>query len=112
MLLCLPLVTGETWFKIPEAVNIRLIGAPKPEICGKDIILYILQVLKRNTIAFERIVEFTGAGVTHLSPDTRFAVSNMTMVCQDKESIEPNQVTERTGAWGHHWVIHTGWDYP
>ena len=76
----LPLVTGETWFKIRESVNIRLVGAPRPGICGKDIILYILQVLKRNSIAFERIVEFTVTGVRHLSSDTRSAVPNMTMV--------------------------------
>ena len=41
----LPLVTGETWFKAPEAINIRLVGGPKPGIGGKDVILYILQVL-------------------------------------------------------------------
>lgn len=35
----LPLVTGETWFKVPEAINIRLVGAPKPWIGGKDVIL-------------------------------------------------------------------------
>ncbi|PWY90353.1 aconitase family protein [Aspergillus sclerotioniger CBS 115572] len=74
----LPLVTGETWFKIPESVNIRLVGAPKPGIGGKDTILYILQQLKRNTVAAERIVEFTGPGVKHLSCDARFAISNMT----------------------------------
>ncbi|CAI7665794.1 unnamed protein product [Penicillium glandicola] len=74
----LPLVTGETWFKVPEAINIRLVGTPKPGIGGKDIILHILQVLKRNTIASDRIVEFTGPALRHLSLDTRFAVSNMT----------------------------------
>jgi homoaconitase/3-isopropylmalate dehydratase large subunit len=39
----LPLVTGETWFKVPECIYIRLVGAPKPGIGGKDVILYILQ---------------------------------------------------------------------
>ncbi|KAJ5097845.1 hypothetical protein N7532_004846 [Penicillium argentinense] len=74
----LPLVTGETWFKVPESVNIRLVGTPKPGISGKDVILYILQQLKRNTVASERIVEFTGTGIRHLSSDARFAISNMT----------------------------------
>jgi aconitase A len=76
----LPLVTGETWFKVPESVNIRLVGSLKPGIGGKDAILYILQQLKRNTVASERIVEFTGPGVRHLSSDARFAISNMTTV--------------------------------
>ncbi|KAJ5357087.1 hypothetical protein N7517_011696 [Penicillium concentricum] len=74
----LPLVTGETWFKVPKAINIRLVGTPKPGIGGKDVILYILQVPKRNTTASDRIVEFTGPAVRHLSLDTRFAISNMT----------------------------------
>ncbi|KAH8691621.1 aconitase family protein [Talaromyces proteolyticus] len=74
----LPLVTGETWFKVPESVNIRLVGEPKPGIGGKDVILYILQQLKRNTVAAERIVEYTGPGLRYLTPDARFAISNMT----------------------------------
>lgn len=79
----LPLVTGETWFKVPECINIRLVGTPRPGIGGKDVILYILQQLKRNTVASDRIVEFTGPGVRHLSSDARFAICNMTTVCRE-----------------------------
>ncbi|KAF4225630.1 hypothetical protein CNMCM6457_008052 [Aspergillus fumigatiaffinis] len=74
----LPLVTGETWFKVPESISIRLLGVPKPGIGGKDVILYILQQLKRNTLASDRIVEFSGAGTQYLSADARFAICNMT----------------------------------
>lgn len=74
----LPLVTGETWFKVPESINVHLTGEPRPGIGGKDVVLYILQQLKRNTTASDRIVEFTGPGVHHLSMDARFAISNMT----------------------------------
>lgn len=77
----LPLVTGETWFKVPESVNVRFVGVPQPGIGGKDVILYVLQQLKRNTVASERIVEFTGPGLKYLSSDARFAISNMTTVC-------------------------------
>lgn len=76
----MPLITGETWFKVPESVNIRLLGRPRAGIGGKDIILYILKQLKRNTVAAERIVEFTGPGAKHLSSDARFAICNMTTV--------------------------------
>lgn len=78
----LPLVTGETWFKVPESINIRLLGVPKPGIGGKDVILYILQQLKRNTVASERIVEFSGTVAQYLSADARFAICNMTAVRQ------------------------------
>ncbi|KIY01663.1 uncharacterized protein Z520_01800 [Fonsecaea multimorphosa CBS 102226] len=74
----LPLITGETWFKIPETVEIRFINRPKPGISGKDVILYVLKELKRNTVASNRVVEYTGSGVQYLSCDARFAIANMT----------------------------------
>ncbi|KAL2866104.1 aconitase family protein [Aspergillus lucknowensis] len=74
----LPLVTGETWFKVPGSVNVRLVGRQRPGIEGKDIILYILQQLKRDTVAADRIVEFSGPGAQYLSCDARFAICNMT----------------------------------
>lgn len=75
------LVTGETWFKVPEVVNIRFVGQPGRGIGGKDVILYTLQQLKRNTVAADRVVEYTGPGLSYLSPDARFAIANMTTVC-------------------------------
>lgn len=68
---------GETYFKIPESVLIELKGKPAFGISGKDVILHILKDLKRNTVAAERIVEFTGDGAQHLSVDARFAICNM-----------------------------------
>jgi homoaconitase/3-isopropylmalate dehydratase large subunit len=74
------LITGETWFKVPEVVKIEFTGQPNRGISGKDVILYVLQQLKRNTVASDRIVEYTGAGLDYLSPDARFAIANMTTV--------------------------------
>jgi homoaconitase/3-isopropylmalate dehydratase large subunit len=76
----MPLITGETWFKVPESVNIRIVGKPSPGIGGKDVILYIMKELKRNTVATDRVVEFSGPGLENLSCDARFAISNMTTV--------------------------------
>ncbi|CAG8534300.1 6672_t:CDS:2 [Cetraspora pellucida] len=73
----MPMVTGETWFKVPETVEIRFVGKPPFGIGGKDAILYVLGELKRNTVAFERAVEYTGPGLKYLSCDARFAISNM-----------------------------------
>lgn len=74
----LPLITGETWIKVPETVEIRFINKPKPGLGGKDVILYILKELKRNTVAADRVVEYTGPGMQYLSCDARFAICNMT----------------------------------
>lgn len=73
----MPLITGETWFKVPEVINVRFVGQPAPGIGGKDTILHILGELRRNTVAAERIVEFSGPGMKYLSTDARFAISNM-----------------------------------
>ncbi|KAJ1975640.1 hypothetical protein H4R34_004262 [Dimargaris verticillata] len=74
----MPLVTGETWFKVPETVNIRFEGKPQFGVGGKDIILYVLGKLKRNTVAMGRVVEYTGTGLKYMSCDARFAIANMT----------------------------------
>ena len=52
----MPLVTGETWFRVPETVNIRFIGQPPVGVGGKDTILYVLNQFKRNTVAAERFL--------------------------------------------------------
>ena len=83
----MPLITGETWFRIPESVNIRLINSPSTGIGGKDTILYIMKELKRNTVAADRVVEFTGPGLEYLSCDARFAISNMTTVSRVSRSF-------------------------
>eukprot|EP00834_Sanchytrium_tribonematis_P000672 NODE_13_length_54415_cov_0.522424.p6 type:complete len:562 gc:universal NODE_13_length_54415_cov_0.522424:28134-29819(+) len=74
----MPLVTGETWLKVPEVLEIRFVGTPNFGIGGKDVILYVLGQLKRNTVAHERCVEYTGEGLKYLSCDARFAIANMT----------------------------------
>jgi len=71
------LVTGETWMKIPESILITFTGKPAFGMGGKDVILYILKELRRNTVAADRIVEFAGPGVKYLSCDARFATANM-----------------------------------
>lgn len=71
------LALGQTWLKIPESILIELTGSLGVGISGKDVILHILGVLKRNTVAADRIVEFGGPGVKQLSCDARFAICNM-----------------------------------
>ena len=74
----LPLVTGHTWIQVPEVCLIEFVGEPRFGVGGKDIILHVLGVLKRNTVANERAVEWAGPGLRFMSADARFAVANMT----------------------------------
>ncbi|EXJ70643.1 uncharacterized protein A1O5_06714 [Cladophialophora psammophila CBS 110553] len=73
----IPMITGETWLNIPPVLGIKFINQPPFGIGGKDIILYVLGRLKRNTVAAGRAVEFMGPGLKYLSADARFAISNM-----------------------------------
>ena len=74
------LVTGENWIKVPEVVRVHFIDKPDWFIGGKDVVLYILGELKRNTVAADRVIEFTGPGIQYLSCDARFAIANMCTV--------------------------------
>lgn len=74
----MPMVTGETWFRVPEICRINFIGKLPFGVGGKDVILHILGLFKRNTIAFQRAVEYGGPGLKELSMDARFAIANMT----------------------------------
>lgn len=80
-------ITGETWFKVPECISIQFFGQPQLGIGGKDIILHILGELKRNTVAAEKVVEFSGPGCRYLSVDARFAIANMCTVSHYKGEI-------------------------
>ncbi|CAH0018776.1 unnamed protein product [Clonostachys rhizophaga] len=73
----MPMVTGETWFRVPEVCRINFVGSLPFGVGGKDVILHILGLFKRNTIAFQRAVEYGGPGLKELSMDARFAIANM-----------------------------------
>ncbi|TYZ62343.1 hypothetical protein PybrP1_002594 [[Pythium] brassicae (nom. inval.)] len=73
----MPLVTGETWIKVPETVLVEFVGSPPVGMGGKDVMLYTLGILKCNTVAIGRCVEW-GGNIAALSCDARFAIANMT----------------------------------
>ncbi|KAF9697154.1 hypothetical protein EKO04_005150 [Ascochyta lentis] len=91
----IPVIAGETWFRVPECINIRFVGDLPPGIGGKDVILHIMRELKRNTVAASRIVEFSGPSLKQLSIDARFAICNM---CTEFGAITgicvPDEVTK------------------
>lgn len=74
----MPLVTGQTWFRVPKVCRINSVGKLAYGLSGKDVILHVLGQFKRNTIAFQRGVEYGGPGLSELSMDARFAIANIT----------------------------------
>ena len=73
----MPTVTGQTFFQVPETLLVNFVNDLPFGMTGKDVMLYLMQKVKRNTKAFERVVEFNGS-IRSMSIDSRFALANMT----------------------------------
>lgn len=97
----MPMVTGETWFRVPEICRINFIGQLPFGVGGKDVILHILGLFKRNTIAFQRAIEYGGPSLKELSMDARFAIANMTTefggmgACFEADEITAEWISQR-----------------
>ncbi len=70
-------ILGYLLFTVPEAIQMTIDGELPGMWTGKDLILAILQRFKRNTVAFERTVEYAGSALKHLSTSDRGTICNM-----------------------------------
>ena len=82
------MATGETWFKVPEAIRIRLSGSLAPMVSGKDLILHIIGMIGVDGALYQSL-EYTGDGVHTLSMDDRFCIANMSIEAGAKNGIFP-----------------------
>ncbi len=80
------MATGEAWFKVPEAIKFELKGSLKPWVSGKDIILHIIGMIGVDGALYQSM-EFTGEGVSALSMDARFTITNMAIEAGAKNGI-------------------------
>ncbi len=69
-------VTGQTWFRVPETIAVRLVGAFAPGVFAKDAILHIVGILGADG-ASNYAVEFLGETVERMTQSERFTLSNM-----------------------------------
>lgn len=72
------MVLGESWIEVPDAISVEYEGTLPFGLGGKDVILRTLGLLKRNTVAMERSVEYRGSAARRFSTDMRFTIANMT----------------------------------
>ena len=79
---------GRTWFKVPQAMSIQLVGEPGPWISGKDIILHIIGQIGVEGALYQSM-EFSGPGLAFLSMDDRFTIANMAIEAGAKNGIFP-----------------------
>ena len=82
------MATGQTWFRVPEAIRVMLTGAFRRHVSGKDLILHLIGQIGVDGARYQSL-EFTGPGVSSLSMDDRFTVANMAIEAGAKNGIFP-----------------------
>ena len=82
------MATGETWFKVPEAIQVKLTGALQPMVSGKDVILHLIGLIGVDGALYQSL-EYTGEGVASLSMDDRLCIANMSIEAGAKNGIFP-----------------------
>ncbi|MCQ2503829.1 MAG: 3-isopropylmalate dehydratase large subunit [Saccharofermentans sp.] len=82
------MVSGSTWFKVPEAIKVVLKGKPSKYVTGKDTILHLIGQIGVDGALYKSL-EFTGDGVHELSMDQRLTICNMAIECGAKNGIFP-----------------------
>lgn len=82
------MMTGKAWFKVPSAIQVKLVGKLNKFVSGKDVILHLIGQIGVDG-ALYRSLEFTGEGVHTLSMDDRLCIANMAIEAGAKNGIFP-----------------------
>lgn len=84
---------GETWIKVPSAIGVNLKGRFKKGVTAKDLILYIIGILKVDGAQYKSL-EFFGEGAHKLEMSDRFCICNMVVEAGAKNGCFP--IDEKT----------------
>lgn len=82
------MATGETWFKVPEAIKVHLTGTLPPMVSGKDVILHLIGLIGVDGALYQSL-EYCGEGVAALSMDDRLCIANMSIEAGAKNGTFP-----------------------
>jgi 3-isopropylmalate/(R)-2-methylmalate dehydratase large subunit len=80
------MITGKTWFKVPESIKFHCTGTWNKWVTGKDLILYIIGMIGVEGARYEAM-EFDGEAIEALSMDSRFTIANMAIEAGAKNGI-------------------------
>jgi homoaconitate hydratase family protein len=85
------MLTGELWFRVPEVMKIIIDGHLHPGVMAKDVVLYIIGVLKQDAAVYKAI-EYSGSTVDELSVAGRMVICNMAVEMGAKATyIRPDE---------------------
>ncbi len=88
------MITGYTWFKVPETLKLVYEGELRPWVTGKDLILYTIGDIGVDG-ALYMAMEFCGPVIERLSMAERMTMSNMAIEAGGKAGlINPDEITE------------------
>jgi len=87
------MITGETWFKVPESIRLTYHGRPGKWVTGKDLILYTIGDIGVDGATY-KAMEFAGPAIAALPMADRMTMANMAIEAGGKSGIiAPDQVT-------------------
>ena len=87
------MITGKTWFKVPESIKFVYKGELRPWVTGKDLILYTIGAIGVDG-ALYKAMEFTGPVIQRLGMADRFTMSNMAIEAGGKAGlVNPDDTT-------------------
>jgi len=78
---------GFTFVNVPESIRFELVGALRPGVTAKDVILQILATHAVAEDTLDRVMEFGGPGLASLDMDERATLTNMATECSAKTGI-------------------------
>ncbi len=81
-------ITGKTWFKVPETIEINLDGTFRDKISSKDLILTIIGELGSDGANY-KAVEFHGSALGSLLIHDRMTIANMGIEMGAKLAVFP-----------------------
>ena len=88
------MLTGRTWFKVPESIKFVYKGRRGAYIAGKDLILYTIGQIGLEGARYQAM-EFTGPVIENLPMADRFTMCNMSIEAGAKAGlIQPDAITE------------------
>lgn len=88
-------ITGRTWFRVPETIEINLEGHFSNKVSAKDLILTIIGKLGADGANY-KAVEFHGTGLASLRINERMTIANMGIEMGAKIAVFPaDRITQK-----------------
>ena len=81
------ILTGKTWFKVPQSIRINISGSFQPGVSAKDFVLQVISDLGADGAGY-KAVEFHGE-VDNLSLADRITIANMGIEMGAKVAVFP-----------------------